>query len=181
MSDEEGKLVKLVFLVGKGARLSVTPLLLLLFSSLTVTVLSVVYFHWAMELGWWWSLLPLYLMGLPLLGLSYYWFALEGISRLPETLMESKLVWAELRSRFAKRRKKREIRGIGPVSTVLRMQLLGGLLWDSRDVLDTASTVYGLVDLFNPMFWLLQLISLGCSVVFCTLLVLSCALHFVCF
>lgn len=178
MSDEESKLVRVIYLVGKGARASVKPLLLLLISSLITTLMSVVYFRWAIELNWWWSLVPLYLMFLPLLGLTYYWFALDGISSLPESLVESKQVWAELKMRYAKRRQKREIVGIGPIATIRRMLLLGGLLWDSRDVLDTASNAYGLVDLFNPLFWLLQLISLICTVVFCSLFVVTCAVHF---
>lgn len=178
MSDEDRKLVKMVYLIGKGARFSVKPLLLLIIASSTTTLMSAVYFRWAMDANWWWSCSPLLLMALPLLAMVYYWFALDGISRLPESLVESKEVWAELRRRYTQRREKREIRGIGPIATIQRMSLLGGLVWDSRDVLDTASNLYALLDLFKPWFWLIQLISLACTFVFCTTFFVICAVHF---
>lgn len=178
MQETQGSLVKLVTLVGKGARLSVVPLLLLIIGSTITTIGGVCYLHWSMALGWWWALVPLYLMILPLAGLVFYWFSLDGISRLPETLLESKELLPELKRRYAKRREKNEIRGLGPVATTRRMFLLGGLLWDSRDVIDAASNLYGLVDLFNPFFWLLMLISLVSSLVFCSLIALVCAANY---
>ncbi len=101
------------------------------------------------------------------------------MSRLYETLLESKELYAILRERYAERRRGKDIKGIGPVATIRRMMLLGGLIWDSRDVIDAASNVYGLLDLFNPLFWLMMLISFVSSLVFCGLFVLVSGGHYV--
>lgn len=178
MSESDGGVIKLVTLVGKGARLSVVPLLILLWGSATISCMSVAYLHWAMDLRWGWSLVPLYLMLLPFAGMLFYWFALDGLSRLPDTLLNSKELYGELKIRYAARKQKNEIRGIGPVATTRRMFLLGGLLWDSRDVLDAASNIYGVLDLFNPLFWLMMLISLVSTVVFCGSYILVCGTHY---
>ncbi len=178
MSQADNSLVKLISMIGLGARISVKPLLVLIWGSAVTTLMAVIYLHWAMVLGWGWSLVPLWLMVLPMTGLVFYWFTLDGLSRLPETLLESKEILSILKQRYAKRRKTKEIKGIGPVATTRRMLLLGGLLWDSRDVIDAASNLYGLLDLFNPIFWLMMLISFVSTVVFCGLYVISCGGHY---
>lgn len=179
MSEEsDGRLLKLVVLAGKGARISVKPLMFLIVAGATTTLMCAVYLRWAMEANWWWSSAPILLMALPLLSLIYYWFSLDGISKLPEALVASKETWAVLRQRYAARKRIREIKGLGPIATMKRMRLLVGLLWDSRDVLDTASNLVAVKDLFNPIFWIVQAISLGCTGIFCTLYTIICASHF---
>ncbi len=178
MSQPDNSLVKLISMIGVGARVSVKPLLVLIWGSAVTTLMAVIYLHWAMVLGWGWSLLPLWLMVLPMTGLVFYWFTLDGLSRLPETLLESKETFTILKQRYAKRRNATEIRGIGPVATTRRMLLLGGLLWDSRDVIDAASNLYGLLDLFNPLFWLMMLISVVSTVVFSGMYVIVCGGHY---
>ncbi|MFT5881603.1 MAG: hypothetical protein ACI9FG_000088 [Crocinitomicaceae bacterium] len=178
MSQANSGLVKLIGLIGIGARISVKPLLVLIWGSAVMTLMAVIYLHWAAALGWSWSLIPLWLMVLPMAGLVFYWFALDGLSRLPETLLESKEIFAILKQRYEERRSGKEIRGIGPVATTRRMLLLGGLLWDSRDVIDAASNLYGLLDLFNPLFWLMMLISFVSTIVFSGLYVIVCGCHY---
>ncbi|MGJ8674141.1 hypothetical protein [Rubritalea sp.] len=163
---ESKTLVQLVSLVGKGARVSMVPLLVLICVSATVTLAACAYCYWGMEWSFWWSLSPVYLMFAPFSGLLFYWFSLDGMSRLPETLLESKEILAVLKERYAQRKLGKEIRGIGPIATTRRMLLLGGLLWDSRDVIDAASNLYGLIDLFNPFFWIVMLTSCVLSVLF---------------
>ena len=178
MSQADNGLVKLIGMIGVGARISVKPLLVLIWGCAVTTIMAVIYLHWAMALGWGWSLVPLWLMVLPMTGLVFYWFTLDGLSLLPETLLESKETFSILRQRFAKRKNTKEIRGIGPVATTRRMLLLGGLLWDSRDVIDAASNLYGLLDLFNPLFWLMMLISFVSTLVFSSLYVIVCGSHY---
>jgi energy-coupling factor transporter transmembrane protein EcfT len=178
MSQADNGLVKLIGMIGVGARISVKPLLILIFGSAVTTIMAVIYLHWAMFLGWSWSLVPLWLMVLPMTGLVFYWFTLDGLSRLPQTLLESKETFSILKQRYAERKNGKEIKGIGPVATTRRMLLLGGLLWDSRDVIDAASNLYGLLDLFNPFFWLMMLISFVSTVVLCGLYVISCGGHY---
>lgn len=179
MAEMDRNLVKLIYLVGKGARLSLKPLLILIWGCSFITLMSVVYVRWAMEENWWWSFSPLFLMLLPLIVLVVYWFGLDGISKLPETLLESKALLAELKRRYAQRRiGKEDIKGLGPIATVRRMLLLGGLLWDSRNVIDTASNLYGVIGLFSPVFWIIMFISLISSIVFCGIYVLVCAGHY---
>ena len=178
MSERDGGLMKLVTLVGKGARLSVVPLLILIWGSSVITCLSVAYLRWGVDLSWAWSLVPIWLMLLPSAGMLFYWFALDGLSRLPETLLNSKELYGELKVRYAARKQKKEIRGLGPVATTRRMFLLGGLLWDSRDVLDAASNIYGVLDLFNPLFWLMMFISLVSTLVLCSTYILVSGTHY---
>ena len=178
MPEADNSLVKLISMIGLGARISVVPLLVLIFGSAVMTLMSVIYLHWAVVLGWGWSLVPFWLMVLPMTGLVFYWFTLDGLSRLPQTLLESKVTFSILKLRYAKRRNTKEIKGIGPVATTRRMLLLGGLLWDSRDVIDAASNLYGLLDLFNPLFWLMMLISFVSTVVLCGLYVVCCGGHY---
>ncbi|MEO1857788.1 MAG: hypothetical protein ABGY95_10575 [Rubritalea sp.] len=178
MSQADNSLVKLISRIGVGARMSVKPLLVLIWGSAVTTLMAVIYLHWSTTLGWCWSLVPLWLTLLPMTGLVFYWFALDGLSRLPETLLESKEVFAILKQRFAKRRNAREIKGIGPVATTRRMFLLGGLLWDSRDLIDVASNLYALLDLFNPLFWLMMLISTVCTIALSALFVIVCGSHY---
>ena len=178
MSQAESSLVKLIGLIGIGARFSVKPLLLLIWGSSVTTLMAVIYLHWAADLGWGWSLVPLWLMVLPMAGLVFYWFTIDGLSRLPKTMLESKETFSILKQRYAERKNGKEIKGIGAVATTRRMLLLGGLLWDSRDVIDAASNLYGLLDLFNPLFWLMMLISLVSSIVFCSLFAIACGSHY---
>ncbi|WP_377136811.1 hypothetical protein [Rubritalea spongiae] len=88
------------------------------------------------------------------------------MSKLPETLLESKELLAVLKERYAERKKGKVIKGIGPIATSRRILLLGGLLWDSRDVIDAASNIYALLDLFNPIFWIVMSVSCVLSVLF---------------
>jgi fatty acid desaturase len=89
MSQADSGLVKLIGLIGMGARFSVKPLLVLIWGSAVTTLMAVIYLHWAVALGWGWSLVPLWLMVLPMVGLVFYWFTLDGLSRLPETLLDN--------------------------------------------------------------------------------------------
>lgn len=163
---ESNALIQLITLVGKGARISMIPLLLLIAVSAISTVVATGYCFWGVEWEFWWAIIPVYLMILPFAGLLFYWFSLDGMSRLPETLLDSKELLAVLKERYAKRKEGKVIRGIGPVATTRRMILLGGLLWDSRDVIDAASNIYALIDLFNPLFWIVMLASVILSVLF---------------
>jgi uncharacterized membrane protein len=163
---ETNTLIQLIRLVGKGARMSMVPLVVLIVLSVLAMSFGAAYCYWGMGISFWWSLTPVYLMILPLVGLLFYWFSLDGMSRLPDTLLESKETLAILKERYVKRKQGKEIRGIGPLATTRRMLLLGGLLWDSRDVIDAASNVYALIDLFNPIFWIVMLASCVLSVVF---------------
>lgn len=163
---ESKTLIQLVSLIGKGARVSMVPLLMLICVSATVTLFAWAYCYWGVEWSFWWALSPIYLMVAPFAGLLFYWFSLDGMSRLPETLLDSKEILAVLKERYAQRKSGKEIRGLGPIATTRRMLLLGGLLWDSRDVIDTASNLYALIDLFNPIFWIVMLASCVLSVMF---------------
>lgn len=165
-AKESNTLVQLITLIGKGARMSIVPLTILIVLSACMTLVASGYCYWGIEWSFWWALSPVYLMVLPLAGLLFYWFSLDGMSRLPESLLESKETLAVLKERFSQRKQKYTIRGIGPIATTRRMLLLGGILWDSRDVIDTASNVYALIDLFNPIFWILMLASCVLSVLF---------------
>ena len=177
VNDENG-LMQFITLIGKGARLSIWPLLLLICCSVIVVIASVSYSYWGAGISLAWSLLPVYLFILPLSGLLFYWFALDGISRLPDTLLESKELLYVLRERYAKRRKKTRIVGLGFIATIRRAFLLAGLLWDSRDVIDAASNVYSLVDLVNPVFWLAILVSTILSVLLCVVSIVCCLGHY---
>ncbi|MFC4993781.1 hypothetical protein [Rubritalea tangerina] len=178
MSSKEEWLIRLIGLIGKGARMSVVPIAVLVIGCSTIMLMSVVYFRWAMELSWWWALAPMYLLVIPLGGMVFYWFTLDGLSRLPESLVESKETWRVLKDRVSERKQGVEIRGFGPVATMRRMLLLGGMLWDSRDAIDTASNLYSLLDLFNPIFWVIMLVSLLASVAFSMLFVAVTAGHY---
>lgn len=155
MADE--RFIKFIHSVSRGAQFSIKPLLVLLFGHLVISLCTIVYLLAAWGVGVSWALLPLYLSALPTLGLAFYWFSLDGIASLPKSLSGSKAMFEVLQQRYLERRSKREIKGRGIVANTRRIFLLAGLVWDSRDVIDTASNIYGLIDLLNPFFWVFML------------------------
>ena len=181
MAHAENGLIKMISMIGVGAQISVKPILVLIWGNLLTTSMAVLYFRLVMILDWRWSLLPLYLIILPMIGLVFYWFALDGLSRLPKALLDSKDTFAILQDRYYERIGKREIKGLGPVALTRRILFLGGLLWDSRDVIDTASNLYSLMDLFNPLFWLFMMISLISVMTLSSLYVIVCGGHYLFF
>lgn len=162
MADE--RFIQFIHAVSRGAQFSIKPLLVLLFGHLVIMLCGIIYLFGGWGLSAAWAFLPLYLSALPLLGLGFYWFSLDGIASLPSSLANSKETYAILQDRYAQRRHKTEIKGRGIVANTRRIFLLAGLVWDSRDVIDTASNVYGLLDLLNPIFWIFMLISVVSTV-----------------
>ena len=87
MAHAENGLIKMISMIGVGAQISVKPILVLIWGNLLTTSMAVLYFRLVMILDWRWSLLPLYLIILPMIGLVFYWFAIDGLSRLLKALL----------------------------------------------------------------------------------------------
>ncbi len=177
MADE--RFIKFIHLVSRGAQFSIKPLLMLLFGHVIISLCTVVYLlaAWGVPLRW--AMVPLYLSMLPTLGLAFYWFSLDGIASLPKSLSGSKEMFEILQARYLERRSKREIHGRGIVANTRRIFLLAGLVWDSRDVIDTASNIYGLIDLLNPFFWVFMLGSVISSLTLSFAYILLSVCHYV--
>ncbi|WP_018968752.1 hypothetical protein [Rubritalea marina] len=160
----DDRFIQFIQLISRGAKASIKPLLILLFGHAVMALCFFVYLlgAWGASLAW--SLVPIYCSFLPILGLAFYWFSLDGVAGLPRTLANSRETYEVLQERYANRRSKSEIKGKGIVANTRRIILLAGLTWDSRDVIDTSLNVIGLLDLMNPIFWIFMIASVVSSI-----------------
>lgn len=137
-----------------GVRLSLRMLSFFGGYAALVTLLAVMSFRYGAAWGWAWSLLPLWVMLIPLTGLGFYWVTLEGVSQLPQILRKSPQTIREIGDRLKKRNSGEKIRGIGPIATFKRVKLTMGILWDSRELVEGAFELQGLMQLASPLFWI---------------------------